>query len=586
MAQVVTMTDQIILLDRRNMLLFYPQVLFIAVSLVLTNSANGLQHTAAVASPTDSVPKCAANCVANFIQTEYPDNACSRGFDTSCLCRIYAKSGYTLGEAALRCSLSFCSLGAVLSSTAYSICDSVAGALPRTHPTITATVVAMMPTQTTAENTVTPSSISSSSSSPLHSQTTHTSRTSTLFTTESPISISSTEQHSSRITSDQPPSPSATSKESKLNAGAVIGVSVASGVSGFFIVGVIIFFCCRKIRRRNQLAKGRNFFEIGGSMSEPSDFALPSRRPTPGPNSLSGVVNQNLGTSRLRSPFEYRPQNPAVVVTRPGSDYNNGPARGVSPRKIGFAFSSNSDLEASPSQSSPRTLSDLLPEKPTYDLYPQPLRWSQHKPSRPTSGETVFEEDVTRPRGGPGALTLYMNPSSSPARHGSTRQYNRIPMTGLPDNPRAMFHGFQGKHNRTLVPRSPDPRKKLVYANAGARIQPPHHNDICGHQLYQRQQGLSMYHDNSVDNYWRNLDHGYMRGVGMRQPHSMARRSFNGPEANSSALDILGGEFETINIHENSGGPPNVPSLREFQTPYSRKGSANTVECTPATGVL
>ncbi|KAK1138524.1 hypothetical protein N8T08_002441 [Aspergillus melleus] len=583
----------------------------------LALSANEPQPTGAVASPVDRVPDCAVDCTREFIQTDYATNACSQGLDIECLCRTNTNSGYTLGEAALRCSLAFCALETVLRSTVYSICDAVEGALPRTHATITATIVTTTVAHTeTSSHTETPTHTGTSttslgtsstispttSSEPSESSISHTSTTLTPF--ESPISITRTTQHSS--TSDQPSSTSAASNESRLKPSAVIGVSVASGVSGFFVIGIIIFCCCRKARRRNQQAKDNNFFEIGGAMSEPPDFSSPPRRPTPGPsNPSSRTINEDSRPARLMSPFEYRNENPAVVVTGPDGDHNNNRnSRRISPSKIGFAFSSNSENEASPSQSSQRTISDLLPEKPAYDLYPQPLRWSQQKTPRPASGATLFEEDVVRPRGGPGAPTPFMIPSAMPARYNSSRQYNRAPMAGLPDNPRAMMHGFEGRHNGTLTPRNPDSRKKPIYAYSGAGVHPPRRADIYDAPSYHNEWDGLMHHENYVDSYWQQPDHGYMGGAGMPSPRNMARRS--SPQSSSTAVNKPSGEFETININENSGSrrtsrhsgsfrplsplkevrtPTNVPPKRDYfrgDAPVNEPGSSRSTAAGPA----
>ncbi|PLB53148.1 hypothetical protein P170DRAFT_349521 [Aspergillus steynii IBT 23096] len=555
------------------MLPYLLRLLFLVVSSLVPSclaiDANEPQPTGAVVSPVDRVLDCAANCTREFIQTDYPNNACSQGLDIECLCRTNTNSGYTLGEAALRCSLAYCPLEAVLRSTVYSICDSIAGALPRTHATITATIVTTpSPTSTTAAQTETAaptgtlsstlstsstiSSEFSESSRSSESKTTHVSTTLTSF--ESPISITRTVQHpSSATTSDQASDTGAASKNSTLKPSAVIGVSVASGVSGFFIIGLIIFCCCRKARRRNQQAKDNNFFEIGGAMSEPPDFSLPPKRPTPGPsNPSSRTTNEDSRPARLMSPFEYRSENPAVVVTKPGDDHANRNSRRISPSKIGFAFSSNSENEALSSQSSQRTISDLLPEKPVYDLYPQPLRWSQQKTPRPASGATLFEEDVVRPRGGPGAPTPYMN-SALLARYNSSRQHNRIPMAGLPDNPRAMMHGFEGRNNGSLTPRNPDPRKRPIYAHPGAGVHTPRHADIYDAPSYNAERDRSTHHDNYVDNYWQQPDLGYMGGAGMPSPRITARRSLRSPQPSNTAAGKSSGEFETININENTG---------------------------------
>jgi hypothetical protein len=525
------------------------------VPLFLTIGVYGQGHTTPGTSQRDIVPNCALDCVANFVNTDYPKDTCSGVHDISCLCTTNTKSGYTLGEAALRCSISLCSIEVALNSSVYSICDSVPGAIPRTHATITATVVSVLsPTNilTTSTESPDPSSITPTEPTPL--RTTHTSTT--LATFQSPISVTSTKQSIPSSTSSQQMSHNPTSevgagKESSLNAGAVIGVSVSSGIAGFFILGVIIFFCCRKMKRMYQQPKDRNFFEIGGVMSEPPEFSLPSRRPTPGPNPFSRAEHGDAETSRLMSPFRPSPRTPAVIVTGPDDDYNYGSTRIHSPDKIGFAISSSSDLDPSVSQSSPRTVSDLLPDKPVYSLCPEPLRWSQQKYARPSSGETLFEEDVTRPRSFIGGTDQYPKYSNLPTPSNVNRRYRRPPRVGLPDNPRAMFQGFQARSN-IIAPNGPDSRKNPVYASFGEDMQTPRQADICSNPRPLPQRPLPQPYDAQqngyVGNYWRSP----ARDLGQSSSRNTVRHSYQDADAKSNLLNSSSDEFETININESS----------------------------------
>ncbi|KAI2821463.1 hypothetical protein CBS115989_2941 [Aspergillus niger] len=92
--------------------------LFTIILLMLTSLAYGSQTTNPTASATSLsglIPSCAADCIEEFIISDYPKGACSE-WDLDCLCRTNTTSGYTLGEAAFRCSLSLCSMKTVFSA--------------------------------------------------------------------------------------------------------------------------------------------------------------------------------------------------------------------------------------------------------------------------------------------------------------------------------------------------------------------------------------------------------------------------------------------------------------------------------------
>ncbi|KAE8386597.1 hypothetical protein BDV23DRAFT_196302 [Aspergillus alliaceus] len=497
----------------------------------------------------NTIPDCAQDCVQSFIWTDYPNNACSSVTDFNCLCKTNTKNG-----------ISLCSVDVALKSNVYGICDSIPGALPRTHATITATVVSVLsPTSTPTTSAESPGPSSITPINPTPTRTTDTWTTLTSF--QSPVSVTNTARSISSTASSEQTSHNATSgaaagQESSLNAGAVIGVSVSSGIAGFFILGVVIFFCCRNMKRKYQHPKEQNFFEIGGVMSEPPEFSIPPRRPTLGLNASPRAGDGDTETSRLMSPYQASPRNPAVTVTRPNDDYNYGSTSIHSPDNIGFAISSNSDLEPSVSQSSPRTVSDLLPEKPVYALCPEPLRWSQQKHTRSNSGDTLFEEDVTRPRSFLGSNKQHPNYSNLPTPYNENRKYKRPPRIGLPDNPRAMFHGFRARNN-TVVPSGPDRRKQPVYASASEGVQAPHRADIYGNPSpTPPPPPHKAQHDEYIGDYWRGPGIGKGKARDLPEPplsRDAVRHSYHEADAKGSLLDSSGDEFETININESSG---------------------------------
>ncbi|KAJ5208856.1 hypothetical protein N7449_003235 [Penicillium cf. viridicatum] len=424
----------------------------------------------------DMVPDCAKDCVDSFIKSEYTPMECTSPSNIKCLCRTKTTSSLTLGEAALSCVLSVCSQTVIANSKAYHICDSVSEALPKTHQTITATVFSDMSTTMTSDAKTTTETTSTSSTS----TTEHTSEASVATSTATSVltsaltPTSTTSSQTSKITfydassssgSQAEPTSSAeqissdssedTNKKGDhgITPAAIIGMSVASGVAGSFIIGVAVFFCCKRWRRKQREQAAPHIFEIGGAMSEPSDFLKPMPRlPTDGlglgssysPTSDRETMLQRPRTfhsmASVQQPSRYSPQSATV--------HNLG--QGKEPKgqeRIGFAISSDSDWENSPrTQSSQHSVARLLPD-PTAGLYPKPLKWSH----RPTSGETLFEEDENQQAAAAAAAGMMQNNSPRPGIQPK--------LAGLPANPRAFKKGFPASNFKSALapPFNPNP---------------------------------------------------------------------------------------------------------------------------------
>jgi hypothetical protein len=376
-------------------------------------------HGALVVIPLhDLVPDCSLRCLDTFIRSNYPRSVCSRRSDINCLCRTSTFSGLTFGEAALRCVLSSCSQDIDSSLGVYNICSSVPAALPKTHHTITATVAPVDSQSSTAR----PKSVESTTSSlPTTDTTTASSNASSL------VSSVTSSSHPS-ATSDEP-SYSPVSSES-LNSGAVIGISVASGISVSFIIGVVFFLCCRRLMGRHQKGRHTDSSEIRGSMSEPPELRQPPAK-SPSPR-LRPYLNAANSEEDQRRP-------PTPRVATPRSNPDNSRVHETS-AQIGIAASSNSEFETSlKSQTPPRTLSGLLPDKP--ELCPEPLRLSRRRPDR--EGK-LFEEDTLagRRRSAVASANGWTDSSGSTIKDSRNSPYNRMHMVGLPSSPRALMQGF------------------------------------------------------------------------------------------------------------------------------------------------
>lgn len=429
-------------------MLFHPvhRILAAALLLVAFCAASSDTSDKTNAELWDMVPDCAQKCTENFIQTEYTTTTCSNKSNIKCLCRSKTPSNLTIGEAALTCVYALCSEKIKKNTDVYHICDSVPGALAETHATLTATTFAPASSTTTTMAEVTTSSTT----------TTHTAESTTdSETSKSTVSTSTTSDPAAEITSYHPsttasgilshtssdtstatPTKSSTSATGKsdghgVSPGLVIGVSVVSGVAGCFIIGVAVFFCAKRWRKKNQTD-----FEIGGDMSEPTGFSEPSYSRGPSPNLNPEPSELNA----MRSPMEMSQVSlpPRSLQSTPYPQNSTAPGirlvetpRDEQNQRIGCAITSESDWEGSPrTVDSQHTLAELLPNQ-SVGLVPKPLKlWY-----RPASSATVFEEDEHH-------VTVEKNLPPLP----STRRYQKskqLPMVlGLPSNPRAPKEGF------------------------------------------------------------------------------------------------------------------------------------------------
>lgn len=424
------------------MTLYFTQWILITVLLFLVHpcpihSSTTLRYQEKQVTASVGVPLCAFGCIEAFAKSDYPSGSCPGLSDLDCLCRTNTGSGFTFGEAAHRCAISYCPEDVVSKSNVYTICDSVVGAQPMTHSIITATVFSVTSSATQETTTGVSSTSSTSTTSQITDDLTSTSgdgyvsnsntrssyRSSTTTqattTAASPATIavaSSQSMSQANVSVTSPASTPATSHS--LNSGAVIGISIASGISACFLAGVAIFFGCRK-RRRDQKLKNQNFFEIGGFMSEPPNFSSP-----PGHESSAGGCDKSQGG--------FTPTAHSVIITRPIMD-RLGEMNGSAPR--GSPISSDLKASAAPmGMSSQQAPAQLFANRPIDELLPDPLRVNHHEDLRRTSEETLFEEDI-----------LPQDRSIPVASHGSAVGLSKnvdndggSEPNGLPTNPGSM----------------------------------------------------------------------------------------------------------------------------------------------------
>ncbi|OJJ51707.1 hypothetical protein ASPZODRAFT_127828 [Penicilliopsis zonata CBS 506.65] len=447
-----------------------------------------LSTTASAVSLSGTIPECALSCVDSFIESEYPTDACSDLTNVDCLCKTNTTSGFTLGEGAVRCVIADCS-ATVASETeldAYNICDSVAGALPRTHSTLTATVApasstTMTATAATTTTTTTTSDTSKGTSGdstgtsltaatatlsqPSSTQASSVSSTTLLLTTRRSASSTATASTNATLPQSQTSqtaslasTSTATSTASTVSSGgshslsksAVTGISIASTFAGVAAIWAVVWFYWWRRRQRRTGSK-HDSFEIGGSMSEPPDFGMTTpQRPIPSLNP-SGSGGFDPETQRLTSPLRFPDRTPPQDHLRGNGSGSAMPGVGHDGVGINLVPDLNAEDLGDNSQQVRRLFPQLLPDHRPSDagLYPAPLRVSQQWNLRPNSSATLFEEDLERPNslsGPSNRITAFPGSTGGGNRAGSSST-GRPPRVGLPSNPRPVRHMFEEQQN-------------------------------------------------------------------------------------------------------------------------------------------
>ena len=386
----------------------------------------------------ETIPTCAQPCLQAFVADSFPSTICSSP-SLNCLCTSDSETGYTIGEGALTCIASDCpDWDQDEAISAYEVCSNVVGAVSNTHSIITATHTAV----TTVSNIVstTPSTSSSTISTTSSRRSVHSS-SSTSTMASSNTFTSTAASTSATATSTLPPSSPAfaapASKSSSapprtvLSTPEIAGIVVASIGAAALAFGLcFLLFCCRR-RKQVKRHSGSSFGGdkvVDSSVDSTPDLAILAARDWGHDPEGKEVVEEN----RQAVP-------PQSIVTTFGADREGEWSqwrRNTAPQDIGLALAPGVLTTGHPSPVTPSSRrtrnSQLLPEKPSYSLFPRPLQPSPHsrrasqshesqiasretlgkKPSPPTASSSRFPNSIdTSQTNMQGELRPY-NPSS------------------------------------------------------------------------------------------------------------------------------------------------------------------------------
>lgn len=409
------------------------------------------------------IPICAQGCLESFIASNFPSSSCGTPPDSSCLCVSSSASGLTIGEGGLECLFSECpdyDFDNTNALEVYEVCSNVQEAKPNTHSILTATSVSFV--SATGRVRATPTnnnnlSYSSDSRSIFPGASSAAFRTHTVITTatglSSPFPKSASSLDHVRTTTSASggagfyATPTTTSKTSTSTAAAsasssavaaaaaepvltkpqIAGVTVASVGAAAIAFGLCFLFVCLRRKRR----KRHSGWSFGG------DKIIDSQETTP---DMAAIDVQEFGSHP-------QPSNPPAVIASPpprrelrivtpaaSSDdgWNryqrsmNAEEESTLPVHPPPPRSSNHSPIDPVTPASHRTSLQLLPDKPTYSLFPAPLRVTPRNSSAPAG---LRPSGSTAPRQGNSPYAKYsprfpsnMDTSQAHLQPGSNRQ--------------------------------------------------------------------------------------------------------------------------------------------------------------------
>lgn len=308
----------------------------------------------------DAVPQCAQSCLSTYISQGFGDGKVCSDSDLSCLCSKYSSYGLSLGELALICvQISDCGSSSLQNNTqqtAFDICSGQSNAVQATH----AVLSPPRTTQSSSQRTITPYTTTATPST--------TAASATGSSSSSTRSSSSTSSSFAAATA----SPNNSSTPTGLTSPQVIGISIAA--VGFVVLAIAFAYIMACVRRRKRSkqedAKHSNGFSDDKTAHQ-SWFTFPNNRehhdlvsqPHERSTNEKPAGNWQSHQTQLRSYHTREAAGPRTSISR----------------------------ESLRSSSSIRTVSRLLPEKPSR-TQPQIERPSA-EPLTVQTPATIFEED-------------------------------------------------------------------------------------------------------------------------------------------------------------------------------------------------
>ena len=404
---------------------------------------------------TQTVPVCAQSCLKSFVADNFHVPGCSSS--DLCICTSPSVSGFTLGEAALSCLVSNCpKFDVSAADSAYEICDGFPNALPNTHSVLTithtsvtyvtddATTSTMRSTSTLHRSSVVSSTASSKSRKPTSSShtTSSTTMTSTVRATSSSLiasSASSAPFPSSTSIAAMPATSSAVATPVPvLTKPQIAGVTVASAAGASLIFGLCFLLLCW--RRRKAQRRHSGSLLKGGK--------------TPG----SEETTPDMSTDAMKR-FEQMEHEKEVADSRPMLAAAAPPPRrdgdgwsqweqptAAAPTPMPRAARSNVSERSPITPGTQKTTSQLLPDKPSYGLFPPPMR-----PSPESRRASQSLEALGAARNGQSSYSSVQSSPRFPGALDTSQSYmQQAPKTPSPIYPPDVYSQVRGSRPRSV----------------------------------------------------------------------------------------------------------------------------------------
>lgn len=373
----------------------------------------------------NAVPDCAQSCLSTYVSQTFTN--CSSG-DLTCMCTEYSSQGYTLGELAYLCVKVNCSSNITAQAAAYSICNAQSGSVPALHSSVLTQppTSTLQPTSTTTTTVVGTGAATSSKATKTPAVTSGLIITATTTVTTSVGSQATGTNDTGRaggpLTTEQ-----------------AIGIIV--GAMGGLLLLLGLIFCCiccrrRKAKKDKKNKKNHNSYDFVDKEPRRAwrmKYASFGDRP---------AENQQPPVSQQPVTEKKEAARPTAYMQDGDVERNQHP-----PASRGTQATHESTRPASrdsrASITSARTISQLLPDKPTIVHIQPPSRSHtvSRKDSRPGVPQkspnqtdlytpaTVFEEDrpafVPGLPANPGVYRAYKASAPQPAELSTARPTER-----------------------------------------------------------------------------------------------------------------------------------------------------------------
>jgi hypothetical protein len=333
------------------------------------------------------VPSCAQSCLQASLAEKFPV-ACSGQENIQCLCSRYSNNGESLGEVALGCVYTGCSMADKAAGAAYNVCLGQRDAVmpTKTALTVVATSAPRTSSTSSSKTTATPTITTTFQSQVASTQSVIVD---SIQVTPSPTSSASSTVTASPVTADEP---------RRMTPAQIAGLSVAAVAAFIIAIGLMVMSVCLRRRRERKNAfdsdekgldrKSRKYstrvsrYVAVGSIPEPPKRFPMAPVPVARRTDRQPATGANSSKRLQAALYSKRPVQFNGVGTS-----NNSSDTSISLSQIGVAISAELDGNSAPRNAT-------KPSTQSGQLHPSHSHLNVlYRPSSALTQDTVFEED-------------------------------------------------------------------------------------------------------------------------------------------------------------------------------------------------